>query len=106
MNTSTMRFKINFKYLNPDYFVQFLKSNYFKAQISGKATGSAQLNFGPSHINMIEVPLPSIKKQIEIGKTLVDFENQIAKAEVKLQKLKNQKQGMMQALLTGKIRLV
>jgi type I restriction enzyme S subunit len=106
MNTSTMRFKINFKYLNADYFAQFLKSNYFKAQISGKATGSAQLNFGPSHINMIEVPLPSIQKQIEIGKTLVDLENDIVTIETKLQKLKNQKQGMMQALLTGKIRLV
>lgn len=106
MNTSTMRFKINSKYLNQDYFVQFLKSNFFKEQISGKATGSAQLNFGPSHIKMIDVPLPSIEEQSSIGKTLVDFEYQIATLENKLQKLKQQKQGMMQALLTGKIRLV
>ncbi|MCF8221427.1 MAG: restriction endonuclease subunit S [Cryomorphaceae bacterium] len=106
MNTSTMRFKINSKYLNQDYFVQFLKSNFFKEQISGKATGSAQLNFGPSHIKMIDVPLPSIEEQSAIGKTLVDFEYQIATLENKLQKLKLQKQGMMQALLTGKIRLV
>jgi len=106
MNTSTMRFKIDSKYLNQEYFVQFLKSNYFKEQISGKATGSAQLNFGPSHIKMIDIPLPNIEEQKSIGKTLVDFEYQITKFETKLQKLKQQKQGMMQALLTGKIRLL
>lgn len=106
MNTSTMRFKVDSKQLDKSYFIQFLKSKNFKEQISGKATGSAQLNFGPSHVKMIEISLPSIEKQIEIGNILDDFENQIIKCETKLQKLKLQKQGMMQALLTGKIRLV
>lgn len=106
MNTSTMRFKVDCKQLDKSYFIQFLKSKNFKEQISGKATGSAQLNFGPSHVKMIEISLPNIEEQIEIGKILDDFENQIIKCDTKLQKLKFQKQGMMQALLTGKIRLV
>lgn len=105
MNTSTMRFKVDCKQLDKSYFIQFLKSKNFKEQISGKATGSAQLNFGPSHVKMIEISLPNIEEQIEIGKILDDFENQIIKCDTKLQKLKFQKQGMMQALLTGKIRL-
>ncbi len=106
MNTSTMRFKVNKDKLDQSYFIQFLKSKRFKEQISGKATGSAQLNFGPSHVNMVEIDLPELNVQKEIGQILNDMEIEISVMELKLQKLKYQKQGMMQALLTGKIRLV
>lgn len=106
MNTSTMRFKVKKGYLDQGYFIQFLKSKKFKEQISGKATGSAQLNFGPSHVTMVEIDLPSIEIQNEIGEVLSDMEMEIGNFELKLKKLNFQKQGMMQALLTGKIRLL
>jgi type I restriction enzyme S subunit len=106
MNTSTMRFKVNKDKLDQSYFIQFLKSKRFKEQISGKATGSAQLNFGPSHVNMVEIDLPELNVQKEIGQILNDMEIEISVMELKLQKLKYQKQGMMQALLTGKTRLI
>ena len=106
MNTSTMRFKVKKEYLDEGYFIQFLKSKRFKEQISGKATGSAQLNFGPSHVCMVEIDLPNIEIQVKIGQVLNDMEIEIASYDFKLNKLKLQKQGMMQALLTGKIRLI
>jgi type I restriction enzyme S subunit len=106
MNTSTMRFKVKKGYLDQGYFIQFLKSKRFKEQISGKATGSAQLNFGPSHVTMVEIDLPGIEIQNKIGQVLSDMEMEIGNFEIKLKKLSFQKQGMMQALLTGKIRLV
>lgn len=106
MNTSTMRFKVKKGYLDQGYFIQFLKSKRFKEQISGKATGSAQLNFGPSHVTMVEIDLPGIEIQNKIGQVLSDMEMEIGNFELKLKKLSFQKQGMMQALLTGKIRLL
>jgi len=106
MNTSTMRFKVKKGYLDQGYFIQFLKSKRFKEQISGKATGSAQLNFGPSHVTMVEINLPGIEIQNTIGQVLSDMEMEIRNFELKLKKLIFQKQGMMQALLTGKIRLI
>lgn len=106
MNTSTMRFKVKKGYLDQGYFIQFLKSKRFKEQISGKATGSAQLNFGPSHVTMVEIDLPGIEIQNKIGQVLSDMEMEIRNFELKLKKLSFQKQGMMQALLTGKIRLL
>jgi len=106
MNTSTMRFKVKKGYLDQGYFIQFLKSKRFKEQISGKATGSAQLNFGPSHVTMVEIDLPGIEIQNKIGEVLSDMEMEIENFELKLKKLIFQKQGMMQALLTGKIRLL
>jgi type I restriction enzyme S subunit len=45
-------------------------------------------------------------EQIRISKIFAEIDKLIVLAETKLQKLKLQKQGMMQALLTGKIRLI
>lgn len=67
MNTSTMRFKTKDKNkLNIKYFYYFLKSNYFKKQLARQITGSAQLNFGPSHIKKMYVVIPDIDYQIKI----------------------------------------
>ena len=67
MNTSTIRFKtLDKDILDIEYFAYFLKTNYFKKQISRLITGSAQLNFGPSHLKQIKVILPprDIQKKI------------------------------------------
>jgi type I restriction enzyme S subunit len=106
MNTSTMRFKIISDTLSKNYFLHFLKSKSFKQQIGGKATGSAQLNFGPSHVKMVEIALPNFKEQESIATILSDMDNEITALETKLEKYRKVKLGMMQELLTGKIRLV
>ena len=67
MNTSTIRFKtLDKDILNLKYFSYFLKTNYFKKQISRLITGSAQLNFGPSHLKQINVIVPPIDIQNSI----------------------------------------
>jgi len=58
------------------------------------------------HINPIEISIPSIQDQIQIATVLSDMDDEIAASENKLDKYKKIKQGMMQNLLTGKIRLV
>jgi type I restriction enzyme S subunit len=58
-------------------------------------------------IQAFNIPFPlEIKEQERITNILNDIDNNIAIIQNKLNKLKQQKQGMMQALLTGKIRLV
>ena len=67
MNTSTIRFKVLDKnIMDIRYFMYFLKSNLFKNQIRRLITGSAQLNFGPSHLKKIKIEVPELKKQQEI----------------------------------------
>ena len=64
MNTSTIRFKtLDSTVADIRYFMYFLKSNKFKIQLNKLITGSAQLNFGPSHLNKIKIDLPSIDIQ-------------------------------------------
>lgn len=105
MNTSTMRFKIISNVISKMYFYYFLKSKSFKDQIGGKATGSAQLNFGPSHVKTVEIYMPKPTEQSAITTVLSDMDAEIDKLEQKRDKYIMLKQGMMQQLLTGKIRI-
>lgn len=64
MNTSTIRFKVlNKEQLNIRYFMYYLKSRSFKSQLFKQITGSAQLNYGPSHLKRMYIPLLSIDEQ-------------------------------------------
>ncbi|MFD1316177.1 restriction endonuclease subunit S [Namhaeicola litoreus] len=54
----------------------------------------------------IEIKVPKPKEQLEIATILSDMDAEIAQIEQKLSKYKMLKQGLMQNLLTGKIRLV
>lgn len=62
MNTSTIRFKVlDSSRLSIRYFMYFMKSQDFKRQLRRQITGSAQLNYGPSHLK--EMTFPLINKQ-------------------------------------------
>ena len=106
MNTSTIRFKPKHDLLASQYLMVFLGSTAFKRQIGGEATGSAQLNFGPSHLSKIEIPLPPVEEQNAIADVISDIVQEIIYLERKLEKARQIKQGMMQELLTGRIRLI
>jgi type I restriction enzyme, S subunit len=106
MNTSTMRFKVKQEILDKYYLLHFLRSSSFKNQIGGTATGSAQLNFGPSHVSVVKIQLPDLSEQIEIATILSDMDAEIGSISAKLIKTRQIKQGMMHELLTGRIRLV
>lgn len=105
MNTSTIRFKPA-SILNHSFLFQYLKSDLFKNEIGGQATGSAQLNFGPSHVATVSINLPPLPEQTAIAAVLSDIDSELEAIEAKLDKARQVKQGMMQQLLTGKVRLV
>ena len=69
------------------------------------STTMAALNFTSLNSLSLCYP-PSIYEQENIISILEDMENEINLLEKKLSKIKSIKQGMMQNLLTGKIRLV
>lgn len=58
-----------------------------------------------SILRSAEFICPNLETQTRITRILSDADAEIQALETKIAKLKAQKQGMMQALLTGKIRL-
>jgi type I restriction enzyme S subunit len=88
MNTSTIRFKVlDHALLDINFFQIFLGTNNFKSQLRKLITGSAQLNFGPSHLKKIKIPLPSLGDQIRIAHLLGKVEGLIAQRKHHLQQL-------------------
>lgn len=64
------------------------------------------LHLSKGNFNKLRIPLPKPDEQIEISNVFMDMDKEIAALEMTLEKYKNVKLGMMQNLLTGKIRLV
>ena len=71
------------------------------------ATGSGvpTLNRNDVHVSKVNIP-PSKEEQTAIATILSDMDAELAALEAKLAKARDLKQGMMQELLTGRIRLV
>ena len=79
LNTSTIRFKtLDENVFNLDYLKFYLKTTHFKNQLRKLITGAAQLNFGPSHLKKITLPVPPLPDQLHIANLLSKTENLIA----------------------------
>ena len=90
--------EINYLY----YFLSFIEKDWSK---NGQ-TGS-QMNLNTTLINTTEIPIPAFKdEQTHIATLLSDMDQELTALETKLEKYRRLKLGMMQNLLTGKIRLV
>ena len=84
------------------YFVLQLKQDeIYKAQ-----TGGAQPHIHPNDLRPMIIHVPQVDEQTAIAAILSDMDDELAALEAKLAKARQLKQGMMQELLTGRIRLV
>lgn len=91
---------------NPLFLSYYLNSSIGRRIMSTLAQGATRYNLSKNNFADTIVILPSKKEQIAIASILSDMDNEIVALEQKLAKTRQIKQGMMQQLLTGKIRLV
>ena len=89
---------------NVDFLYYLIENN--KNYILGKAGITATLMISKKDFSQILFSIPNIKEQTRIATILSDMDEEIGQLESKLEKAKQLKQGMMQELLTGRIRLV
>lgn len=91
----------------PDFFYYLLCSNLFAAFLGQLSAGSTINHlYQKDFINFIYKTPGTIDEQRDIASILTDMDAEIAALEGKLAKAWLVKQGMMQELLTGRIRLV
>lgn len=92
---------------DPEFFYNLLLSEVFKVFLSQLSAGSTIIHLYQKDFVTFKFFTPkSINEQKRIAEVLSDLDNEILILETKLEKQKQLKQGMMQSLLTGKIRLV
>lgn len=93
--------------VHPEFLIQLFRSTQFDRYIENKLYGGIQKFISLGMLRDLFIPLPSTKsEQTAIAAILSDMDGEIAALEAKLAKARDLKQGMMQNLLTGKIRLV
>jgi type I restriction enzyme S subunit len=90
---------------HPIFIFFLLQTEQYRNSISILLSGSSINNLKPSDIESIEFLIPRMDEQIAIITILTDIESEIAILERRRDKTKAIKQGMIQELLTGRIRL-
>ncbi|MFN3379816.1 MAG: restriction endonuclease subunit S, partial [Runella zeae] len=91
-----------------DPFKQYcFYSEHFRNRLISSSTVSANTNINQEALKNLVLAYPKNKaEQTRIATILSDMDAELSGLEAKLEKYRQLKQGMMQQLLTGKIRLV
>ena len=101
-----IRFRDN-GHIEESYKKYCFQEEGFRNRLISNSTVSANTNINQEALKRLSLPLPStIDEQKAIAKILSDIDSEIEALKQKREKYKAIKQGMMQQLLTGKIRLV
>jgi len=88
------------------FFSYLINSNVINSELKKKVAGSAQLGLGRKSVEEQDVKIPKDKQeQTAIANILSDMDAEIESLEQKRDKYTMLKQGMMQQLLTGRIRI-
>lgn len=94
------------KELNKYYFAYFLIKAETQKSLLDMQTGSALKQLPVGRLKKLKIIYPSLLEQTAIATILSDMDTEIEALEKSLLKYRQIKAGMMQQLLTGKIRLI
>lgn len=92
------------KFINSDSKFVYYIFKYIGFERFASGSGVPTLNRNDAHSFKVAIP-SSLKEQTAIATILSDMDAELTVLEKKLSKIRNIKQGMMQQLLTGRIRL-
>lgn len=91
---------------DPMYLGHLLNHPTIAAQKARLGQGDAVVHISATSLAQVEIVLPPPEEQTAIATVLSDMDAEIAALEARRDKTRAIKQGMMQQLLTGRIRLV
>lgn len=100
-----IRFQFDPIDLKNHFFGYLYESNYISYQLFSITQGSSNININAENIKSIRIPLPPLPEQHRIAKILTATDTYIEKEQTYLNKLQQIKKGLMQDLLTGKVRV-
>lgn len=107
INESVFSLRPNNDVVNPKYLMYSFLSDIFKNEMTKLISGSTLSSIKMNQLKELSIKIPTdLKEQTAIANILSDIDKDIELLENKLIKYQQIKAGMMQQLLTGKIRLI
>lgn len=97
-------FKTNEKVTNK-FLIEWLKIDKTKHDIERYGEGGVRIYLWYDLFKKLKINLPSLEEQTAIAEVLETTDQELKSYQAKLEALQNQKKGLMQQLLTGKIRV-
>jgi type I restriction enzyme S subunit len=91
--------------LSNDFLKYYLLSYTFQSNLKNKAIGTTVLGIQGKQLHRMSIILPSQDEQQKIAQILSTATLEITLLQQQLEELKQQKKGLMQLLLTGKVRV-
>ncbi len=91
---------------NSVFLGHYLNTRPINAQKASRGQGDAVVHISATALSSIDVKVPKLEEQTAIATLLSDMDTELAALEARRDKTRALKQGMMQSLLTGRIRLV
>lgn len=99
-------FRTNTVVSSPSFIFYLFQTGRYKNFINNLLAGSSINNLSPGSIESLEFPIPSMPEQAAIASILADMDAELVALEARRDKTRAVKQGMMQELVTGRMRLV
>jgi len=101
-----LRVRASSRVVDTRYLSYQFHSEPFKQRVRTVAVGQTMSSLNTQILKGVLVALPTVPEQAAIAAILSDMDAEITTLEAKLAKARQLKQGMIQELLTGRIRLV
>lgn len=105
LNQRVCKFLFQEAKIDKDFLLNVLHSEFYLTKLYESVTGTKQANLNSDNILEIYVPFPIIDEQKRISNYLLKVDDFISKSKTELTKLQSLKIGLMQDLLTGKVRV-
>ena len=106
LNSFCFGFRLNdFKTLIPKFSSYFFRASAFRKKVYKLSQGVTRFNLSKNNLMKLNIILPAKEEQIAIAQILMATDKELNLLKSKTEKLKEQKKGMMQVLLTGEKRL-
>lgn len=100
-----VRIRVNKKYSDEKYITYILNSDYARLQLYLNVSGTTRPRVNLSHIRNMKFVFPKAEEQIRIASMLNLIDKNIDEDEIYKQKYLSLKRGLMEDLLTGKVRV-
>lgn len=99
-------FRSNSAGANAEFVFYLFQTGRYRNYINNLLAGSSINNLTPTSIESLEFSIPPLSEQTAIATVLADMDAELTALEARRDKTRALKQGMMQELLTGRIRLL